>query len=317
MIEKEQPILLVGTGAMSSLFAAILSAKGLNVRMLGTWKENIEVLNEVGVRYIDPDGQESIYRVEATDDPKKCDGSRLAIVLVKSYQTESAAKRLVKCLADEGIAITLQNGLGNYQILADVVGAQRVISGVTTMGATLVGPGIVRMGGLGGISIGDHERADIPAETLRNAGLEVNIVPHADSLLWGKLVINASINPLTALLQVRNGMLLENQFARELMKSITIESARVASGLGIELPFSDPVETVEGIAKKTASNYSSMYIDMQRGGHTEIDAINGAIVRKGDEIGVSVDNNRVMWLLVKARTESHISSKDSSSPKHG
>ena len=313
MNEKEPPILLVGTGAMASLFAALLSANGLKVKMLGSWKESIRVVNELGVRFIDQDGQESTYPIVATNDPEECAGSRLAIVLVKAYQTADAAKLLAKCLI---LAMTLQNGLGNDEVLADTLGVQRVISGVTTLGATLIGPGTVRMGGLGGIRIGYHEGVEIPAELLRQAGFGVEVVEDTRSLVWGKLVINAAINPLTAVLGVKNGELLENQYSRKLMKLITIESAGVASALGIELPYSDSVETVEAVAHKTASNYSSMYIDINRGGLTEIDAINGAIVRVGEDIGVPIDYNRMMWLLVKASSENHSLSQDSAPQVH-
>lgn len=316
MNEEEPSILLVGTGAMASLFAALLSAHGLKVKMLGSWKESIRVLNNVGVRFIDQDGQESTYPVDATNDPEECAGSRLAIVLVKSYQTADAAKLLTKCLAEDGLALTLQNGLDNDEILADTLGVKRVISGVTTLGATLIGPGTVRMGGLGGISLGYHEGVEIPADFLRQAGFEVEVVEDTRSLVWGKLVINAAINPLTAVLGVKNGELLANLYSRKLMELITIESAEVASALGIELPYSDSVETVEAVAQKTASNYSSMYIDIHRGSLTEIDAINGAIVRVGENIGVPTDYNRMMWLLVKACSENHSLTQDSELQVH-
>jgi 2-dehydropantoate 2-reductase len=300
---NEPPILLVGTGAMASLFAALLSRKGLKVRMLGTWIENIKALNENGIRFVDQDGDEVIFPVEATDDPASCAGSRLAIVLVKSYQTFTAAKRLAICLAEDGLAVTLQNGLGNFEMLTDTLGRNRVISGVTTLGATLTGPGAVRMGGLGDIKLGEHEKAKIPVEIFRRAGLDTEIVADTSSLLWGKLVINASINPLTALLDIRNGDLLKNSFALDLLDLITVESAGVAGGIGIGLPYADPFEMVVSVARKTAENYSSMNIDINRGGQTEIDAINGAIVRMGEAAGLPTNYNKMLWMLVKARTE--------------
>lgn len=302
----EPPVLLVGTGAMASLFAALLSGKGLKVRMLGTWTENIKALNDNGVRFVDQEGEEAIFPVEATNDPLKCAGSRLAIVLVKSYQTASAAERLASCLAEDGLALTLQNGLGNFEILTDTLGTDRVISGVTTLGATLTGPGAVRMGGSGDIKIGEHDKAKIPVEIFRRAGVETEIVADTSSLVWGKLVINASINPLTALLNIRNGDLLKNSFALDLLELITRESAGVAGGIGIELPYAEPFEMVVSVAQKTAENFSSMNIDMNRGSQTEIDAINGAVVRMGGAAGVPTTYNKMLWMLVKAKTEQSI-----------
>ncbi len=302
MVSQTPPILVVGTGAMASLFAARFSASGLSVRMLGTWVESIETLNKFGVRFIDEDGQESAYPVEATDDPEKCVGSQFAIILVKSYQTQGVALRLAKCLADDGLALTLQNGLDNHRTLAEVLGEQRVASGVTTAGASLIEPGIVRTGGKGVISLGNHKKLKTLVNLLMRAGFEVETVEGTDSLIWGKLVINAAINPLTALLKVPNGDLLEIPPARKMMNLVTIETADVASALEISLPFSDPVSAVESVALRTASNYSSMYKDVSRGSQTEIDAINGAIVRIGETAGASVDFNRMLWLLVKAMT---------------
>ena len=302
MVSRTPHILVVGTGAMASLFAARFSASGLSVRMLGTWIESIEALNKFGVRFIDEDGRESVYPVEATDDPEKCVGSQFAIILVKSYQTQQVALRLAKCLADDGLALTLQNGLDNHKTLAEVLGEQRVASGVTTVGATLIAPGIVRMGGKGVISLGNHEHLKTLVDLLIRAGFEVETVENTDSLIWGKLVINAAINPLTALLKVPNGDLLEIPPARKMMNLVTIETIDVASTVAISLPFSDPVAAVESVAQQTASNYSSMHKDVSRGSQTEIDAINGAIVRVGETAGASVDFNRMLWLLVKAMT---------------
>ena len=302
MVSQTPPILVVGTGAMASLFAARFAASGLSVRMLGTWVESIETLNKYGVRLIDQHGHESVYPVEATDDPEKCVGSQFAIILVKSYQTQQVALRLTRCLADDGLALTLQNGLDNHKTLAEVLGEPRVASGVTTAGASLIEPGIVRMGGKGVISLGNHEHLKTLVDLLIRAGFEVETVEDTDSLIWGKLVINAAINPLTAILKVPNGDLLEIPPARKMMNLVTIEAADVASTVEISLPFSDPVAAVESVAQRTASNYSSMYKDVWRGSQTEIDAINGAIVRVGETAGASVDYNRMLWLLVKAMT---------------
>ncbi len=300
MDSKPEPLLIVGTGAMASLFAAMLSASGVQVRMLGTWKEGIQALNTYGVRLIDELGKEFTYPVEATDDPELCTGSQFAIVLVKSYQTNLAAQKLTTCLSADGVALTLQNGLNNHQALSDVLGESRVASGVTTAGATLIDPGIVRIGGRGITSLKRDIRLDLLVSQLSRAGFEVEEVKDTDALIWGKLVINAAINPLTALLRVPNGQLISNPSARRVMNLVTIEAAEVAGALGVNLPYPDPVPAVEAVAQRTASNQSSMYKDVLRGSQTEIDAINGAIVRAGESAGVPVEYNRMLWLVVSA-----------------
>jgi 2-dehydropantoate 2-reductase len=302
MDSNNAPLLVIGTGAMASLFAGMLSASGLQVRMLGTWKEGIQAINNNGLRLIDERRKEFTYQVEATDNPDSCKGSQFAIVLVKSYQTELAAERLAACLNAGGVALTLQNGLDNHKALAQVLGEDRVASGVTTAGASMIDPGIVRMGGKGIISLKRDKKLEPLIDLLAKARFEVEIVPDPEALIWGKLVINASINPLTALLRVPNGELVSNPSARRIMNLVTIESAEVAEALKINLPYLDPVSAVEAVAQRTASNHSSMYRDILRGSQTEIDAINGAIVRVGEPTGVSVKYNRLLWLTVKALT---------------
>jgi len=123
----------------------------------------------------------------------------------------------------------LQNGLGNQEALVEVLGASRVALGVTTAGATLLGPGKVRSGGQGVISLGAHQRIDMAVDLLQCAGFDIEIVAKAQDLLWSKLVINAAINPLTALLCVPNGELLKRPSARALMVTAANEAAAVAA----------------------------------------------------------------------------------------
>ncbi len=293
-------ILILGTGALANLFAARLSAADVDVAMLGTWPQGLAALNEHGVRLVTDPGTEKAFPVRATADPGECGGARYALVLVKSWQTERAARQLAACLAPDGIALTLQNGLGNREILAAHIGESRLGTGVTTTGATLLGPGRVRPGGEGTISLAENPSLEPLIGLLRRAGFAVDVKSNLDALIWGKLVINAAINPLTALLDVPNGELLDRPAARRLMADVASEVARVAEAKGVRLPFPDPVAAAEDVARRTATNRSSMWQDVRRGAPTEIDAICGAIVRAGDELNVATPLNRSLWLLVRA-----------------
>jgi 2-dehydropantoate 2-reductase len=293
-------ILIVGTGALATLFAARLSKAGYSITMLGTWKHGLDALRENGARFVDSTSQEHQFKVRATDDPRECTGVKYALVLVKSWQTERAAGQLTQCLAEDGLAITLQNGLGNYETLAQSLGLGRVALGTTTTGATLLGPGLARAGGEGTISIQRHPAVGPIDEALGSAGFQVQIVEDARSLVWGKLVINAAINPLTALLRVQNGELLERASARELMHKLAKEVAQVALAEKIPLPFPDPILAVEDVARKTGQNHSSMLQDVQRNAPTEIDAINGAVVQTAQKHNLKTPVNWACWKLVKA-----------------
>lgn len=303
--DGEPSILIIGVGAMASLFAARLAASGVRVSMLGHWSAALEALQQDGVCLLDPDGQRRFFSVQVSSDPQALAagrglGFRWVLVLVKSWQTGAIAPALPSCLHPRGVAVTLQNGLGNYETLAAVVGAESVAVGSTTLGAHLVAPGQVRLAGEGPVILGTHPRLACLVELLKQAGFEVRVSANLLELLWAKLVINAGINPLTALLEISNGEVLARPTARELLGSAVREAAAVAAAQGIVLPFSDPIAMVEAVARQTAHNRSSMLQDRLRQAPTEIDAICGAIVRAGERYGVPTPTNRILWLMVQA-----------------
>lgn len=294
-------ILIVGTGALATCFAARLGRAGIKVTMLGSWEPALAALNQQGARLLQPDGSLLTAPVRAVRTPQAAGSHTAALVLVKSWQTERAAQQLAACLDVQGVALTLQNGLGADQTLADHLGLRRVAVGVTTTGAALLEPGLVKNGGSGSIEIGRHPRVALLVEVLRTAGWTVNL--HADlvSLQWGKLVVNAAINPLTALYQVPNGALLEDPHLRALAHKIALETAAVAAAVGVTLPYDDPVRVVEGVARQTAANRSSMLQDLTRGAPTEIMAINAAVVSAAEAAGVAAPYNQALVAHIQAR----------------
>lgn len=298
--EATDSILIVGTGAMASIFGARLSSYA-DVTLLGTWEAGLAALKEHGVRLVEHDGAERTYPVRVTSALKECAGHRYALVLVKSWQTARAARQLASCLAPDGIALTLQNGLGNLETLQEHLGEERVALGVTTVGATLLGPGHVRVGGEGSTYLVQDSRLLPIAGLLQKAGFEVVFEDDLENLVWGKLVVNTGINPITALLGVRNGELLESEPAHALLREVADETAEVARARGVNLPFDDPGEWAAHVARQTANNCSSMLQDMQRGAPTEIDAISGAVVREGRRLSVPTPINATLQYLVRAR----------------
>ncbi len=293
-------LLIVGTGALATLFAAKLSSAGVNVTMLGSWSEGLTALNKHGARLVDVEGKEKTYPVRAV---RECKNARYAIVLVKSWQTEKIANQLAKCLSPDGLVLTLQNGLGNGEILTDVLGAERVAQGVTVVGASLLEPGVVRMSGDTQISVETHPRLETINVFLTKAGFNLESVPNVRSLIWSKLVINAAINPLTALLDISNGDLLKNPEGRKLLGELAQETASLAKAQNILLSFDDPIVIAENIAERTSSNISSMLQDLRRGAPTEVNAICGAITRTGEKFSVPTPLNRILWQLVQTKVK--------------
>ncbi len=291
-------LLIVGTGALATLFAARLSAIGVNIILLGTWREALEAFNQQGAQV---EGA-AAFPVRATNDPGECGRAQLALVLVKSWQTERAASQLAACLAPNGLVLSLQNGLGNDAVLAWTLGPPHVGVGVTILGASLAAPAIVRMAGNGPLWLERRPCIDPLAEMLREAGFAVEVVDDIRPRVWGKLVVNAAINSLTALLWVKNGDLLTDPQTRNVMHRLAREAAAVAEAHGVALPFQSPESAVEEVAERTSENLSSMLRDVLRGAPTEVDAINGEVVRRGETYKVAVPVNRLVWELMKKQS---------------
>ncbi|MBN2044898.1 MAG: 2-dehydropantoate 2-reductase [Anaerolineales bacterium] len=296
-------LLIVGTGALACLFAARLAARGMAVNMLGSWREGLAALRNYGVTLVESDGSQHSYPVTVVDDAVRCNQSRYALVLVKSWQTERAARQLANCLHPDGLALTLQNGLGNGETLAAVLGPERVAQGITTTGATLLSSGRVRPGGEGTISLENNPRLEPIQNMLTASGFRVETVGDVSALLWSKLVVNAAINPLTAILKINNGILLDLPSARKLSADLANEVAAVANAIGVDLSHLDPVAISAQVAANTARNQSSMYQDILRGAPTEIDAICGEVVRIGEQAGIPTPVNYTVWRLVHAFVE--------------
>lgn len=305
-------VLVVGPGAMGTLFSGMLAFGGHEVWLLGRRTEVVAAIAREGVTVVRGDTRRTV-RVNPTVRAGDAGPAELVIVFVKGYDTLQACKDALPSVGPETVVLTLQNGLDNVETIASVVGRDKVLAGVTAHGATLLGPGLVRHAGEGETAIGEldgreTDRLRRVAAAFRRAGIEVELSQAVDSLIWGKLVVNAAINPLTALLRVPNGELLAREDARRLMRAAALEAVAVAQALGIPLPYPDPVERVETVCRLTASNRSSMLQDVDRGIQTEIDLINGAVAREGESHGVPTPVNWTLTHLVRALT-------DAASPK--
>lgn len=302
-------IAILGAGAMGSLFGAHLSPVA-DVWLVDPWREHVQAMQETGLRLQTLDGGETTVPVQATTDPAAVGGGvNLAIIFVKSHQTAEASRWAAPLLEPDGLALSLQNGLGNVDTIAGVLGEGRAVQGVTSHGATLLGPGRVRHAGAGPTHIATRAGIDRQAAAVRDlfvqAGFETHLSEDLDTLLWGKLIINAGINALTAILRVRNGLLAEVEPAGQLMAAAVSEAVTVAWARGVRLPYDDALAQVRQVALATAANRSSMLSDVVRAVPTEIEVINGAIVREGRRLGIDTPVNQMLVWLVKALEETY------------
>lgn len=319
-------IAVVGAGALGSLVAGLLAKAGAEVCLVGVASsaQHFAAVQAAGLRFdvapkvgaaLPPAALEKlktpVRNLKVTQTPVEAYPCDLAVVLVKSYRTGEAARQVAQLLSQEGLALSLQNGLGNAELLRQQLGSTRVTQGVTLLGAGLPRPGLVFVASLSVTSltlepaITEVQRQYLAElkEYLQEVGAPVVFTSDVQSTVWGKLLINCAINPLAGLLDVTNGVLIENEASRQLMTSLVEEVVQVAKASDIELPFpahQAPARAIEA-ARLTAANFCSMVQDLRRGSLTEIEALNGAVVRQAERVGVAVPINQTMAQLIRVR----------------
>jgi 2-dehydropantoate 2-reductase len=299
-------ITIVGAGAMGSLFGALLTEGGHEVRLLDIWQEHVDAVNEKGLS-VEREGKVRSVVLQASTDLREVGKADLVIVFVKSSQTEKAAETARSVLGKEGWVLTLQNGMGNAEAIARVVAASRILAGTTSHGATMLGPGMIRHAGVGPTVIGawtgeDPAGAQEMAECFNRAGIETTLADDVRSVIWNKLLVNVGINAITALSGIRNGQLLDLEPTRWISRTAVEEAMAVARKLGVRVR-DDAVSHVFQIAEATAPNRSSMGQDVDHKRRTEIGAINGYIVKEAEKLGLAVPVNRTLAGLVETMQE--------------
>ena len=245
------------------------------------------------------DGRVSLTRIDRSKAPLNgaVEPIDIAIVTTKSQGTAWAAEIANRVLAKRGTVLTIQNGLGHRERLAAVLGDDRVAVGVIYVGASLDGE-TLRATGPGRVELGRAAYVDELAAALQAGGMTVAVVDDPWPAVWRKLVGNAAVNPVSALVGVTNGELLQHPAAR-IVDAAARESARVASAEGVPISDSEAITLWRAMAELTAMNRSSMLQDVRSGRPTEIDWINGEVIRRGRRHGVPTPVNESLLKLVE------------------
>ncbi len=307
-------IVIVGPGAMGCLFAAGLAKTKEDVWILDKSSQNARLLNQNGICVESASGT-SKTQVKATENIQEIGPVDMAVICVKSFHTKQAIEQLKPAIVENTKILTLQNGIGNIEVIAELAGEEKVIGGVTSEGATWLDTGLIRHAGKGETVIGmidgktPVEMRSI-REILNKAGFATKMSRDIKGLLWSKLIINAGINALSALTRLPNGKLIEIEASRKVLREAVTEAVRIAKRKRIKLIYDDPLAKVEAVCESTASNISSMLQDILRKKHTEIDFINGVIVRLGQELAIPVPVNALLVNLIKSVEAGYTESKD-------
>lgn len=302
-------IVVVGPGAIGCLFAAYLARAGSMVWLLDHRPERAKQIGERGIT-VESERGDFHVQMRVTAKPAEIRSADLLILCVKANNTADAAARLQGTIPPQSHLLTLQNGLGNVERLGEFFDSSRILAGATSHGATLLDVGRVRHAGYGEIWIGEtggtssslagREKLQNLAATLNRAGLQAQVVDDIEAVLWRKLMVNVGINALTAILGVPNGELLRIHECTNLMDGAVAEAVKVARHCGINLNPTEEIERVRAVCRSTTTNISSMLQDVRRKKKTEIDQLNGVVVKMAAMYGTTAPVNEVLTALVRS-----------------
>ncbi len=291
----------MGSGAMGSLFGGFLAESGVDLILIDK-KSTVNVIRKHGLEITGISGDHHI-KVKATEKPSEVGLVDLVLIIVKAYDTERAIIDARPLIGENTWVMCLQNGLGNEEIAARIIGKEKIIRGTTTNGAILEKPGKITHTGAGETIIGrcygpNTSEVDKIARMITESGLATSVAQNIYGVVWEKALVNAGINPFGALTGLRNGALLDIPEIVVSMKELVMEGMNVAYKLGVHI-LSDPVEKTFEVARETAQNKNSMLQDIEKGKRTEIDFINGAISQYGEKHHVPTPMNNLITALVK------------------
>jgi 2-dehydropantoate 2-reductase len=296
-------IAIVGAGAMGSIFGAALARGDHDVILVDVAESLVGTVNANGVTIVRGD-ERATTPVAATRDPASFGVADLVVFFVKCYHTAAAAENARPLVGPDTVVASLQNGWGNGDVLAAAYGPEQVVVGVTYNSGLVLEPGVVMHPAdqptfVGTFVDGDGTRAEQLATALETGGLAATVVSPVRPEIWKKLILNAATLPTSALTGMNAGALGAHEHMRELVSETAREATTVAQALGYPIDADERVDTILALLERAGPTKGSMLQDFEAGRRTEIDVINGAVVKAADEHGVEVPLNSSFVALVK------------------
>lgn len=299
---------VIGAGAIGCIIGAFLSKSGHDVWLVDIWAEHINRIKENGLLLTHPDGQDETVSVKAVNDPARVGVCDLVLFSIKAYDTAMAARQAASMVGPNTYALTVQNGIGNVEAIVAELKMERVFYGATVLTGKMSGPGhvllsspigsrvVMQIGEYGNLISAQLERV---VEIFTQAGLKTEISEHPDVFLWAKLAGACTMASLDTLTRLRHGDVIDLEEGRELVALIIDEIVQVAKLKGIKLDADRLFAQIEEICHQTQHHYASMLADVLHHRRTEIDSLNGAIVREAEALGLSAPVNKTITRLVK------------------
>ncbi len=298
---------MIGAGAMGSVYGGLLTRAGGDVTLIDPRADHVGVILREGLTIEGVRGQHVIH-VPAQTSHTGLPAADFAIIFTDANATREAARTAAQVLKPEGFALTLQNGIGNVEALVAELGEARVIAGVSMNSAANPEPGRAQYTNAGMTSIGELDgrntkRIAEVARMLNKAEIETTVIPDPMVYIWGKFVLNCAINPLTAVTGLRSGEMYRTPEVNALQDRIIDEILMVVERKGIRISEPDPRRKIKEHCR-VRYNQPSMMQHVEQGRRTEIDALNGALVREARALGIAVPYNEAIVAVVKGLEKS-------------
>jgi 2-dehydropantoate 2-reductase len=301
-------IVIVGAGAIGRFFGGMLVRGGHEVVFVEKDPEIVKAVNEIGIQFMElGDSKSDAYptvQAGATAEGGSIDACDLNILAVKGYTTAAATRSISHLVSSHAPILTIQTGLGNIETMAEIVDKENILGGVTFHGATSLHGSKVRHAGLGKTLIGElhggrTERVERVKAVLEESGIQTTISANIVGQIWAKGLVYSAINPLTALLRLKNGQLVEKMESIALAKRLIDEGKLVAQAYAIQLPQDDLYDWLLEVCRNTAENLSPMLQDILNSRTTEIEALNGAIYSMGKHKGIAAPIHQTMTDMIR------------------
>lgn len=314
MSHEPKHITVIGAGAMGSLFGGLLAEGGLDVTLVDVWQDHVDAINRDGLKLVGHGGDRAVH-VKATTDATSIEAADVVLVQTKALATRDGVGAATALFRDGAVAISFQNGLGNEDVIAEVIGKDKVMGGVTSQGANIEGPGVVRNHGdlpsyIGELDGGVSPRGAAIAAAFTAAGLKTEASDDIMRDIWRKLMANIGVSSFSALCNCPVGRVFDAPETKALVFAAVDEAVAVGKAAGVDIDADHARAVLMEITGEggTGTNWSSLAVDIKNGRRSEIDTINGAIVRLGRQFAIPTPINQTLVGLVKGLEESALRS---------